>query len=178
MPPTFNPQRPETVTDTGAQFPISKPRVTLPFAATTPPYSQTRPHMGVDLSPWPGAYGHAIKSVLPGVVTYSGEYGNYGRLIRVTSELGYPIWAKNLYGQTVTIPAGGRFTLWYGHCEELWQRVGYQVSAGQTIALMGDTGFAFGAHLHLECRYNGEFLDPMDIMTALAAVNPSEVEYA
>lgn len=177
--PTIDSPTPDTVAATGAQFPIERQRVTLAFGATSFPYTATRPHMGVDLSPWPGAYGQPIKSVFPGTVTFAGERGNYGKLIRVTSKLGYPVSAKNLYGQVVTIPAGQQFTLWYGHCEELWQRAGYVVPAGQNIAAIGSTGLAYGPHLHLECRFNNEFLDPMDLMVATEAVSDiNRVVYA
>ncbi|HEU4808494.1 MAG TPA: M23 family metallopeptidase, partial [Homoserinimonas sp.] len=37
---------------------------------------------------------------------------------------------------------------------------GQQVSVGQFLGAVGDTGRAYGAHLHLEIKVNGANVDP------------------
>lgn len=174
-PPSYN--GPTSVAATGARFPIDTPRITLDFAATSGVYSAARPHVGVDMSPYPGATGEPIRAMLPGTVTFAGWSGNYGNLVRLTCKLGYPVWAKNLRGQVVTIPAGEQFVLWHGHCDDIRTRVGDAVEPGELIATIGNTGLSFGPHLHLELRY-GDFLNPLDLLVATEAVQPSELRYA
>jgi hypothetical protein len=42
---------------------------------------------------------------------------------------------------------------------------GASVTEGQPIAIMGDTGYAFGVHLHWCVKLNGVFIDPMSLVT-------------
>jgi murein DD-endopeptidase MepM/ murein hydrolase activator NlpD len=42
--------------------------------------------------------------------------------------------------------------------------VGQQVARGQQIALVGNTGNSFGAHLHFQVEINGVPVDPMQFL--------------
>lgn len=89
-------------------------------------------HTGTDIA---GKGGDPIYAYKSGTVTYSG-------------------WA-NSYGYIVKIDHGNGLSTWYAHNSKLLVRAGESVAQGQTIALMGSTGFSTGNHLHFEVRING-----------------------
>ena len=69
------------------------------------------------------------------------------------------------YGLYVIINHGnGRKTL-YGHTSKLLVQAGEKVFKGQPIALVGNTGNSFGAHLHFEVIENGTHVDPLNYVT-------------
>ncbi len=49
----------------------------------------------------------------------------------------------------------------YCHCSEVLVDEGTVIRAGETIALVGSTGWSTGPHLHFEIRKNGTSVDPM-----------------
>ena len=66
------------------------------------------------------------------------------------------------YGQTILIDHGsGMYTL-YAHCGTVSVTQGQQVTAGQVIAQVGDTGSIRGPELHFEVRKGKSAVDPMD----------------
>lgn len=95
-------------------------------------------HSGVDLA---ADKGTAVAAFAAGTVDFVGE--------------------SEAYGLYIQLDHGNGVTTFYCHCSELCARKGEQVSAGQTIAKVGDTGNATGAHLHLEIRKDGTLLDPL-----------------
>ena len=52
----------------------------------------------------------------------------------------------------------------YGHLSKFLVAEDETVAAGQPIALGGNTGRSTGAHLHFECRFLGQAIDPSDIV--------------
>lgn len=64
------------------------------------------------------------------------------------------------YGNYVKLDHGDGFVTLYGHCSALLVNEGDSVSAGQPIALVGETGHATGPHLHFELIHNGVYLNP------------------
>lgn len=94
-------------------------------------------HTGVDLA---ADSGTPIAAFAAGKVDYIGE--------------------SDAYGLYLQIEHGNGITTFYCHCKEICVRKGETVSAGQIIALVGDTGNATGAHLHLELERNGVLLNP------------------
>lgn len=95
-------------------------------------------HSGVDLA---GAYGGAIGAFADGVVDYIGE--------------------SPAYGQYLQIKHGNGITSFYAHCSKLCVQPGQQVSAGEKVAEVGDTGNVTGTHLHFELKQHGTFLNPL-----------------
>ena len=52
----------------------------------------------------------------------------------------------------------------YGHLSDFLVSEGQSVEAGQPIALGGSTGRSTGPHLHFECRFLGQAIDPSYIV--------------
>ncbi len=95
-------------------------------------------HNGVDIA---GASGADIYAYMAGTVIFSG-------------------WDSTGYGYCVKINHGNGLVAIYAHCSALYVSAGQQVSAGQTIAGVGQTGWATGNHLHFETRVNGVPVNP------------------
>lgn len=82
------------------------------------------------------------------------------------------------YGYNVQIDHGGSITTIYGHASVLKCREGQKVQAGDLIALVGNTGDSYGAHLHFEVHQGGRAVEPVafmkkhgvDIMTHAQAI--------
>lgn len=64
------------------------------------------------------------------------------------------------YGNYVLIDHGGGLSTLYAHCTSLATSAGASVNKGQVIGYVGQTGSAWGYHLHLEVRVNGERVNP------------------
>lgn len=63
-------------------------------------------------------------------------------------------------GNAVMILHPGGYTTLYAHCSRTTVQPGYHVKRGERIALIGQTGAAWGPHLHFELRDNGRWIDP------------------
>jgi murein DD-endopeptidase MepM/ murein hydrolase activator NlpD len=88
----------------------------------------SRYHTGLDFR---AAYGTPIRAVKSGVVLFAGNSGD---------------WA----GNHVAIRHGDGKTTMSSHMSSMAVRSGSTVQAGQVIGYVGQTGRAFGAHLHFE----------------------------
>lgn len=110
-------------------------------------------HYGVDLA---AGYGTPIYATHAGTVVlcrYNGGFGN-----------------------NVQIDHGGGIITIYGHASRLLCREGQRVEAGEVIALVGDTGYSFGNHLHYEVHVNGQAVDPIPFMMNRGVDIPRRVE--
>ncbi|MEV0453858.1 M23 family metallopeptidase [Catellatospora methionotrophica] len=65
------------------------------------------------------------------------------------------------YGNSVIIDHGGGIQTLYGHSSKVLVKVGQEVKAGDVIALLGNTGYSFGTHLHLEVYVDGVAQNPL-----------------
>ena len=75
-------------------------------------------------------------------------------------QVAYADWYKG-YGKLIILDHGhGVYTL-YGNLSRVDPAKGEQVSKGQVIGLVGDTGSLRGAKLYFELRRNGEAQDPL-----------------
>jgi murein DD-endopeptidase MepM/ murein hydrolase activator NlpD len=100
-------------------------------------------HKGIDIG---AAKGTAIKAAASGTV--------------ITASTGY----NGGYGNYVVISHGNGVETAYGHCSELYVKVGQTVSQGDVIAAVGNTGRSYGNHLHLEIRINGVAQNPQNYL--------------
>ena len=67
-------------------------------------------------------------------------------------------------GNWVVINHGGGLVTMYMHNSVNQVSVGQQVARGQQIALVGNTGNSFGAHLHFQVEINGVPVNPMQFL--------------
>lgn len=113
----------------------------LLFGATTSPYSSSDPHIGVDFLPDPD---RAI---------YAPEDG------KVTLVLNDP-----RMGDSIHIYAGANHHA-LCHTSQHFVQTGQQVKKGDRVGIMGDTGYAFGVHLHWALAVNNVLVDPLTKVT-------------
>ena len=84
--------------------------------------------------------GTPIKAAAEGTIKYAGWMGGYGNL--------------------VIISHGNGVETYYGHCSKIYVKKGQEVTAGDTIAAVGSTGYSTGNHLHFEIRKDGTQVNP------------------
>ena len=109
-----------------------------------PVEGEDRFHYGIDLA---AESGTAIACFADGTVSAVGESSSYGKYCIVHHENGYS-------------------TL-YAHCSAITASSGAKVKKGETIAQVGQTGMATGAHLHFELQQGGTYLNPIYYVAAL-----------
>jgi murein DD-endopeptidase MepM/ murein hydrolase activator NlpD len=102
-------------------------------------------HAGIDLA---APEGTPYKAVHGGVVKSAGYAGGYGYAVTVQHEDG-----------TETI---------YGHSRKLLVHKGQVVKVGDVLGEVGNTGYAFGTHLHIEIHVKGD-KNPSDPVPVLRA---------
>lgn len=95
-------------------------------------------HKGIDIA---APHGTRISAADSGTVVYAGWMSGYGNLIIISHGRGYKTY--------------------YGHCSAIWVRVGQSVARGQRIGAVGETGRAFGNHVHFEVRLNNRPQSPL-----------------
>ena len=118
--------------------PLAFSRVTSGFKMRFHPILQTwRAHLGVDYA---APTGTPVRSVGQGIVDVAGSQGGFGNVVMV----------KHASGQTTV----------YAHLSRINVKRGQSVMQGQTLGLVGATGWATGPHLHFEFRVNGQHKDP------------------
>lgn len=78
---------------------------------------------------------------------------------------GYVIASKaggwnNGYGNMVMVDHGNGYVTLYAHLNSIYVRQGENISKGQQIGTVGNTGNSTGPHLHFEVRYQGVARNP------------------
>jgi murein DD-endopeptidase MepM/ murein hydrolase activator NlpD len=121
--------------------PVEFSRVSSGFSMRFHPILQKwRAHLGTDFA---APTGTPARTVGDGVVEFAGAQNGYGNVVFIRHRNGH---------ETV-----------YAHLSKISVQRGQSVSQGQTIGLVGATGWATGPHLHFEFRVNGAHQDPMTI---------------
>lgn len=64
------------------------------------------------------------------------------------------------YGNYVLIDHGNGWETLYGHMSRIVAEKGRRVLQGEIIGYVGDTGYAYGPHLHFEVRRDGNKVNP------------------
>ncbi len=95
-------------------------------------------HTGLDIA---AKEGTKIRTALSGTVSCVGEDSRAGKYIIVSHS--------------------DSFKTFYCHCSEILVEEGMKLNKGETIALVGSTGWSTGPHLHFEVRRNNIRLNPL-----------------
>jgi murein DD-endopeptidase MepM/ murein hydrolase activator NlpD len=104
-------------------------------------------HRALDIG---GGCGAPIRAAHGGIVAYS-DNGMSGM------------------GNVVVLVHPGGWVTAYGHARKTLVPAGAVVRRGQRIALVGDTGVAYGCHVHFIAYHNGTRLDPQPMMAGAPA---------
>ena len=94
-------------------------------------------HLALDIG---AEEGREIGAFAAGTVEYIGTSDEFGNYLKINHE--------------------NNVSTFYAHCSKLLVHKGDQVSCGQTVALVGQTGNATGPHLHLTIEKDNIRLDP------------------
>ena len=122
--------------------------VTMPFGNRVHPITgQTTSHDGLDIQAESGAAVYAPRSGQVLEAALNQEYGNY-----------------------VVIGWDGGEVL-FAHLSACAVAEGDQVTQGQNVGYVGQTGMATGPHLHVEIRLDGELTDPETCFTGVTFVH-------
>ncbi|KQR91644.1 MAG: M23 family metallopeptidase [Microbacterium ginsengisoli] len=114
------------------------------YAQCGPSYCASSFHYGLDIAN--GTCGFPIFAASAGTVVHAGPNGGYGNYVKIDH--------------------GGGIGTGYAHMQNggILVSYGQQVSAGQVIGRGGETGNAFGCHLHFEFYVNGSPKNPQPLM--------------
>ncbi|MBP9989741.1 MAG: M23 family metallopeptidase [Ruminococcus sp.] len=116
--------------------------ITSRFGNRTNPISGVyTQHTGVDIA---ASSGTEIHAAYDGVVKSTGEDGRAGKYVKLTH-----------IDSSETL---------YCHCSKILVSEGETVRAGDTIALVGSTGWSTGPHLHFEIHVDGERINPLEYL--------------
>jgi len=86
---------------------------------------------------------------------------DYGSPVRSTADgLVVAVEIRAGYGQLVVIDHGSSLSTLYGHLSGFKVHMGQQVSRGDVIGYVGNSGRATGPHVHYEIRSNGAPVNP------------------
>ncbi len=117
------------------ELPPAKGTITKKFM------SAPRRHYGVDIA---GETGDPVLACADGLVVFAG-------------------WTPEL-GNMVVISHADNYITVYGHNDRLHVQERQRVKKGDLIALLGETGYSMGPHLHFEIWHKGEAVDPQKLI--------------
>lgn len=105
------------------------------------------------------------------VITQYYHWGHHG--LDIDGDYNSPIYAadsgvvefagwQNGYGNCYIVNHGNGIKTLYAHLSKLYAVRGQQVVRGDTLGMMGTTGWSTGTHLHFEVQVNGVKKNPLD----------------
>ena len=123
--------------------PLELSRISSGFGMRKHPFLQSwRAHRGVDYA---APAGTRVRAVGDGVIEFAGRQGGYGNLVIVRHD--------------------SRVSTFYAHLKAFGRgiRNGARGAQGDTVGLVGQTGWATGPHLHFEFRIAGAARNPLAV---------------
>ncbi len=138
----------DTLQDLMKKLPLSSPMnsfyVTSSYGKRRDPINKRwGSHYGLDMG---GPLKTPVYATAPGVVTYAGWKGKYGKFVEIT------------HGKGVKTR--------FGHLYKFLVKKGQKVKFHTKIGLLGSTGRSTGAHLHYEVIFKGRAKNPMKFIKA------------
>ncbi len=122
--------------------PVDSKKYTSYFGNRVNPITNEKSfHTGLDIA---APLGTKIRAAYNGTVRKIGEDSHSGKYIFLTHSDG--------------------FETFYCHCSEILAEEGAVIRQGETIALVGSTGWSTGPHLHFEIRKDGTRLNPLQVL--------------
>lgn len=127
-------------------YPLSYIKINSPYGYRKDPFTGKRKfHNGIDL--------HARSAKVFAMMQ--------GRVIAVGQD--------KVSGKYVTL-RHGNFTVSYCHLSQISVSQGQDVLSGDVVGITGNTGRSTGEHLHITCKYNGNYIDPILIFKHIETV--------
>ncbi len=127
-------------------YPLSHIKINSPYGYRKDPFTGKRKfHNGIDL--------HARSAKIFAMMQ--------GRVIAVGQD--------KVSGKYVTL-RHGNFTVSYCHLSQISVSQGQDVLSGDVVGITGNTGRSTGEHLHITCKYNGNYIDPILIFKHIETV--------
>ena len=127
-------------------YPLSSVKINSPYGYRKDPFTGKRKfHNGIDL--------HARSSKVFAMIQ--------GRVLKVGQD--------KVSGKYVTLQHGS-FTVSYCHLSQISVSQGQDVLSGDVAGITGNTGRSTGEHLHITCKYNGNYIDPILIFKHIETV--------
>lgn len=123
-------------------MPVENARITSRFGYRTHPVNGNYGfHTGLDLA---APEGTPISAVFYGKITETGS--------------------SEAWGNYVLMEHSDGFETYYCHLSEIYVTEGAVIRQGETVGLVGSTGWSTGPHLHFEVRINGIRMDPEKLL--------------
>lgn len=131
-----------------AKLPLTAPMnsfyITSAFGKRRDPINKRwAAHYGVDMG---NVFKSPVYATAPGVVTYAGWKGKYGKLVEISH--------------------GAGLKTRFGHLNNILVKKGQKIKFRDKIGLMGSTGRSTGAHLHYEVLFKNRNKNPMKFIKA------------
>ncbi len=124
--------------------PLNQYQFESPFGVRVDPFNRRQAmHTGVDLA---APFKSPVYNTAPGIVTFAGPHGEYGKMIEI--DHGYGIMTR------------------YAHLHRLLVAKGQRITGREEIALLGSSGRSTGPHVHYEVVVNGTPQDPAKFLQA------------
>lgn len=112
---------------------------------------------------------------VPGEVTQYFSYyhngidiGNRGKsapiVAAASGKVTFAGWWAGGGGNSVWIDHGNGYITMYAHMSKIMASVGQNVTQGTQIGITGETGRAFGIHLHFMVEYNHKVVNPISVL--------------
>ena len=147
----------------GGSFPVENfVAYTSPFGYREPPFGGWRFHYGLDFAAPMGSY---IRAWWEGTLVEVSDDTACGTSVVIESGDWLHIYC-HMQGYVVIEPDGDRWLVDSDGGIQL--RQGSTVTVGQRVGRVGMTGRTTGPHLHWGLKYRGEWVDPAQVLRAMA----------